>query len=315
MTDPRTDWDRLGRYLSGESSPAERADVEQWLAQNPSEARALTALDQATRGMAPSATVDVEAALRRVKSRRAAVTPSRVWRYAAMAAAAAVVIATRDRPALRPADRAPAQTYAAAPGRPDSVNLSERVQAVLAPGSRASISGDTVQLTGRGFFVVAHDEARSLTVRAGNVTVRDVGTRFAVEQNPDGSVRVVVTEGAVDVTSGSGPGTRVSAGDIAVAAASRVQLNRGGATADDVAWTRGKLVFRDAALSAVFEDLHRWYGVEILVRDSALLNRHFSGEFENQSAERVLQTLALALGTRLQRSADTVILGNLSPAR
>jgi transmembrane sensor len=148
------------------------------------------------------------------------------------------------------------------------------------------------------------------------VTVRDVGTRFTVEQEPAGAVRVVVTEGAVDVSPSSGAATtRVAAGDVAVITAAGVDVRRGAVTADDLAWTRGRLVFHDATLASVLADLERWYGVEIQVRDPALLSRHFSGEFENLPADRVLQTLALALGTRLDRVADTTWLGNVPPAR
>lgn len=322
MTDPRTDWDRLGRYLAGESSPVERADVERWLVEHPGEARALSALDQATRKLSPTTSVDVEGALRLVKQRRAqAPERSHSWRYVGLAAAAAVVLTIGIRYSQRAAPPAtpPAQVYAASTGvgAPDSVSLSGRARAILAPGSRLTFEHDSATLTGRAFFVVSHDATRPFTVRAGDVTVRDVGTRFAVDGDSTGMVRIVVTEGAVDITStaANGTATRVSAGDVAVASGTGVQLHRGAANADDLAWTQGKLVFRDAPLSAVFADLHRWYGVEIRVQDPAMLTRHFSGDFEKQPVDRVLQTLSLALGTRFVRSADTAFFGSLIPAR
>lgn len=48
-------------------------------------------------------------------------------------------------------------------------------------------------------MVVPHREDREVTVRAGDVVVRDLGTRFFVSRN-DGRVLVAVEEGAVDVT-------------------------------------------------------------------------------------------------------------------
>ena len=73
-----------------------------------------------------------------------------------------------------------------------------------------------------------------------------------------------------------------------------------------MAWTTGKLVFRDAAIDEVSADLKRWYGVELRVTDSALLRRHFTGSFTSEPATRVLDVVALALGARAERRGDTV---------
>ncbi len=93
-----------------------------------------------------------------------------------------------------------------------------------------------------------------------------------------------------------------------VARGGRVQVSRGTATADDLAWTRGQLVFRDAPVGEVAEDLRRWYGVELRVTDSALLARHFTGTFVAEPRDRVVDVIALALGARVERRGDTTYL-------
>src|SRR5689334_4361584 len=91
MTQPGTDWDRLGRYVAGELSPAEAGEVQRWLVENKDDAKVLAALDAATRNLPASQSVDVEAALRRVKLRLA--PKGRPWQqYAIWATAATIVI-------------------------------------------------------------------------------------------------------------------------------------------------------------------------------------------------------------------------------
>ena len=82
--------------------------------------------------------------------------------------------------------------------------------------------------------------------------------------------------------------------------------SRGAATADDLAWTTGRLVFRDATVGELVADLRRWYGVELRVTDSALLKRHFTGSFANEPPSRVVDVIALALGARADRRGDSV---------
>jgi transmembrane sensor len=72
-----------------------------------------------------------------------------------------------------------------------------------------------------------------------------------------------------------------------------------------MAWTLGRLVFRNASVAELSADLRRWYGVELRVTDSSLLNRHFTGSFGKEPANRVLDVIALALGAHVDRRGDT----------
>lgn len=101
MTQPTADWEKIGRYLAGESSPAEAAEVERWLAENPVEAKAQRALDGAVRKVSPAESGDVERALRAVKARpapgrkrSAARLATFVKRVEYLAAAAAIILST-----------------------------------------------------------------------------------------------------------------------------------------------------------------------------------------------------------------------------
>lgn len=307
MTQPGADWDRLGRYVAGELSPAEAGEVERWLAENAEDAKMLAALNAGTRNLPASRPVDVEAALRQVKARLAPRTP---WRmYAALAAAAVIVAIVGSQVAGdRSGDITSSTEYSTSVGQRDSVVLDDGSRVLLGPASRVTVSGREVLLTGEAYFVVTHDAKRPFTVRAGGAVIRDIGTEFSVHSDHDADVRVVVREGSVQLTRNADSVVLV-AGDVgALTAAGNVTANRGAATADDLAWTTGRLVFRDAPISELGADLRRWYGVELRVTDSALLQRHFTGSFAGESPTRVLNVIALAFGARAERRGDTVFI-------
>lgn len=317
MTPPpgTIDWNRIGRYLAGEATAEESAEVRHWLETHPSDAALIQALQEATGKVTPARPVDIEGALARVKARHRAATRSpalRLWPVAAAAVAIlAIGIFVQDRVRTR---AEPAVTYQTAAGRLDTIRLGDGSTVVLAPASRLSVRGRQAELAGEAYFDVVHDERRPFTVRTEGVVVRDVGTRFTVLGVAGQPVRVVVTEGMVAVTRAADSVT-LDQGDVAEVRRDGIATSRGAATADDVAWTQGRLVFRNAPLPQVVADLRRWYGVELRVADSMLLRRHFTGSFVNESADRVVEVIALALGARVQRRGDTTYLAGAAAPR
>jgi len=306
MNRPRADWDKVARHVAGELSAAESAELRKWLDANPADARAIAALEAATKHLGPSTPVDVEAALRRVKTR---LRPAGPWRmYVALAAAAAVVLVvgrtwlsrTSPDPAIAPTE------YATSVGARDSVVLADGSRILLGPASRVTVRNREVDLVGEAYFIVTHDAQRPFTVRAGGAVIRDIGTEFSVHSDRSETVRVVVREGSVQL---GHPRDSVvlDRGDVGtIESGGRVSVSRGAATDDDLAWTRGRLVFKDASVGELGADLRRWYGVELRVTDSTLLRRHFTGSFLNESPSRVVDVIALALGARADRRGDTV---------
>ena len=346
-TDPSgasIDWVALARYLAGESSVAESERISQWLAEHKADAELVGALHKAMASLAlrDAGDVDVEGALSRITQRRESPsgdpgTQSRrlpreprdsrrtasIWRpVAILAAAAAIVIAARlllqrngdERALLR--DAAAGRAFTTAVGKRDSLRLPDGGRVILGPASRLVVAAGygsrarEVELHGEAYFDVVHDTTRPFVVRAGDVSVRDVGTSFAVRADSGRHVRVVVTSGSVMLRSGaaSESGALLAAGDIAtVQPNGQVTSQRGVATPQYLAWMRDSLVFRDAPLSEVSDALRRWYGVELRVDDSALAERHLTMTFAGDPLDRVLRVIALGLGADIERRGDTAV--------
>ena len=329
------DWDAIARFLAGESSVDEAASVQRWLEANPVEKELLTRLDTAVT-TEPIADVDVELALARVHARMGESTqrprlsmergpaPAR-WRtmtVGALLAAAAIagVLFTTQRsgaPVATPPTTVTAQTYTTRVGQRDSVKLADGSRVLLGPDSRLTVPADygtisrAVDLQGDGYFDVQHDATKPFAVRVGTALIEDVGTTFTVESDAGDTTSVAVVSGSVRLrgnTSSPDAGAVLVAGDRgSIDARGNVRAERHAVRDDDVAWTMGRLVFRDASLTRVAGEIHRWYGVTLHVADSSLLNRHVTTTISGEPIDQVLKILALTLGARVDRHGDSAI--------
>jgi transmembrane sensor len=335
-SDRSIDWEALARFLAGESSAAESERIARWLTEHKADAELLAALDNAMSGLAlrdiPG--VDVEGALARVAARRDEAPTARprvlpfarrraaAWRGVALiAAAAAVVFAARvvlernaGARATSVAVTSAPRTFATDVGKRDSVRLPDGGRVILGPASQLIVAAGygqrtrSVELHGEAYFEVVHDTTHPFLVQAGDVTVRDVGTTFAVRNDSGTRVQVVVTGGSVMLRSGADSGALLAAGDVGtVQASGHVLTEHGASTAGYLAWMRDSLVFREAPLTEVSNDLRRWYGVSLRVDDSALARRHLTMTFSGDPLDRVLRVIGLGLGADIERHGDTAI--------
>lgn len=333
------DWDAIARFIAGDSDSAEAQRVEQWLATHPEDA-GLVALVKARADRAESAatvSVDTDRALAAVRRRiavaeaRPALTvdrgrgpavgaPSggRAWRTPLVALAAGVVAivgVAQWRSAA--GGSAATRVYTTAVGQRDSMTLADGSTVVLAPGSTLTVAAGfngahrNVTLEGAAFFEVRHDEDRPFIVRSGTAEIRDIGTAFLVKTDGEGGVSVAVTKGIValrDTATKVDAAVELGAGDRGVLQSGTVAIARGTVTSDAMSWTRGELAYRDAPMVEVQADLRRWYGIELLVKDSVLAHRTLTATFRADSSAQVVQLIALALGADAVQRGDTIVL-------
>jgi transmembrane sensor len=170
-----------------------------------------------------------------------------------------------------------------------------------------------VDLQGLAYFDVRHDPAKPFSVRVSGAVIDDIGTRFVAHDDADGSVSVSVTDGIVRLRPANGTaadGRILRVGDRGVVDQSgRTRAFPGGASADDLAWTRGQLVFRESPFPHVVNELRRWYGIELRAGDSALSTRrlNLTATFTTEPPDQVLKVIGLDLGARIERRGDTAI--------
>ena len=335
------DADLIGRYLSKETSEDETILVRRWLMAHPEAAERLKVFlarldDEAVRPLAPSVDAEWNALQARVRAHQGddyrpvapratpvapvpAVRTTPWWRRTGTLAAAGVVLAVAvtygalaDRvPTAKPstADR---NTYVTGAGERSDLLLADGTRVRLAPGSQVRVAADfgaarrDVYLDGEGYFEVTHDESRPFTVYAGNTSVRDIGTAFSVRSYAsDSAVQVVVREGEVAV---AGVG-RLRAGDMGrVSITGEATVHRAVDVDTKLSWTSGRLVYADAPLGDVIDDLHRWYGVDAQLADSASANLPFTGTLANVAPDEAVAQVAATMGLLVEVDSQRVIL-------
>lgn len=323
----------LARYVAREGSADEMSHVAQWLEANPAERALLGRLNEVTAAGTP-ADIDVEAALAKVHAQMVVarqaptLTLSRTsgrhgWRPmligALLAAAAIVGVLVVARRAEAPGSPAGAErTFATAVGKRDSIRLADGSLVLLGPDSRLTVppgfatGSRTVELRGDAYFDVRHDAAHPFAVQVGSAVIQDVGTTFTVESDDANATVVTVVSGSVrlrSVNAAVDAGVILSAGQRgSIDGAGRTSTERAAAADDDVAWTTGKLVFRDASFTRVAAEVYRWYGVRLHVGDPSLMSQHISTQlFTNQPVDEVLHVIELSLGVRIERQGDSAI--------
>lgn len=337
------DWDRLARYVSGESGAAERAEVERWATGSAENRALLDSLRQRWDASGEGTAWNVDAAWARLSPRLSAAAPEppvislesrrspwRLTRLVPLAAAAALVAAVALR--LDPgAGETTGATMAVTTtelrtgiGEQRTIDLADGSQITLGAASTlrlASGFGETTRevfLEGQAFLRVRHDATRPFIVNAGGTRAIDLGTAFEVRAYPSEGVRVVVTEGVVEVRRGAGTADSavLHPGDIAeVPETGETVVKRQQNVERLLGWTRGELAFDDAALSEVARELERWFDVQVRIEDPALRARHFSVNLRiGESLDTILELIELSLpGVRAARQGNVVTLRSGPP--
>src|SRR5213083_2882656 len=329
------DFVALGRYLNGQASPEERAAVEAWLGADAERRAAVVALQAAwaadTRHH--QAPYDTDAAWRRFRhrvgrtTRLAAPVPAR-WRLPAIAAGLVALLgvggvwwlgahAVARAPALR--------EYATPKGRRAVFRLLDGTEITLNADSRLGVPvrfaprGRDVYLEGEAYFSVVHDTARPFVVHTPRSAIRDIGTRFGVHAYGDAAAeRVAVAEGAVALTLPAQPTAETSlrAGQVAtLSRAGAVRVLEGADVMNELAWTRGRLVFTSVPLSEAAQRLGRWYDLDVLVIDSTLARRPITGSYSNEPVSEVLTLITSAVGARYEWRGRSVTISTVRVAR
>lgn len=277
-------------------------------------------------GMRLSAPSDIEteAALRKVKARPEFTRTRTRWLVPMPALAAVALLAVGVASWMAYRNRAPVSAVASVQGMfgtgvgaRDSLTLSDGTRVIIGPLSSVTVPADYatasrfVEVKGDAWFDVVHNAAKPFTVHAAGATIVDVGTKFTVRSDDPAGVSVSVLEGSVSLRQMNTPvqqGVILKAGDNGVLRnGGQVVTRRGAVTDDDVAWLKGRLVFREAPISEIVSSMRKWYGIELEVPDRTLASRHITASFAGESPERVLEVIRLALGAEMERHGDTAV--------
>jgi transmembrane sensor len=161
---------------------------------------------------------------------------------------------------------------------------------------------------GEAAFRIVHDPSRPLVVAVGPDEIRDIGTELDVLRTASRLV-VTVREGEVEVRTPLAAPLRVSGGYEARIDHSTRQVARAQVDADAaLAWREGRLVYRDANLDKVVEDLNRYSDRPITIADPAAGALRFTGVLVIDDASMMTERLATFLPLRVEHADGEIML-------
>lgn len=174
---------------------------------------------------------------------------------------------------------------------------------------------DIILRKGEASFQVAHDKTRPFIVHADGVSVKAVGTSFAVRENPT-AVLVTVAEGVVEVArpQKAAPGAprtversyvsrdrqlvATSARPLKPAVVGETQVAR------QLAWREGLLMFDGETLGQAAAEVNRYTQTPVTIDDPALARRAFVGVFQVGDVKAFARAAAAAFDAHVAEKED-----------
>ncbi len=288
----------LCKYLLNEADTVERQWVDSWRQQHPANEETLSAIRKMLEVPLPEVAypgLDTESSWQRLKMQ---IQPPFRQRYLWMKIAAVLVLALGVTLWFTLWQASPQeQTFAGAQQAklPDGSHVAMEGNAQLKLLKGFDRSGRTVHFSGKAVFDIAQNAEHPFVIVMGHTEVKVLGTRFLVDYHPeDSSLTVHVTSGKIMVTD-------LRQGD-SVVLSQGMLLHSGHqqpfVVADYVKdITRRQLVFNNVPLQKVLQTVEAVYGVKVEVTDSIVLQKAVTANFENETIDNVLASIAFMTNT------------------
>jgi transmembrane sensor len=249
--------------------------------------------------------------------------------FAAMAVVGIAVTVYFLRPLLPINTAAESLFYSTNIGEQKPITLADGSKVLLNTNSRIQVSYGTEWrevhlLQGEAYFEVEHNRDRPFLVYAGSNIVRAVGTAFTVHIKKQ-DVEVIVTVGAVELSSVANMGGSASAGSLAKPQVTKLATIKAGQSAtfnDEVesieairvpevtrklSWREGVLSFSGEPLEQVVDEVSRYTPITIVISDPAIRNIAIGGYFKAGETDAMFEALETSFGVRVNRVNDKLV--------
>ncbi len=163
---------------------------------------------------------------------------------------------------------------------------------------------------GEALFDVTKDPQRPFIVHAGDFAVRAVGTSFSVHRTGPDAIRVVVSEGVVEVSRGKAVLGLIHAGIAFVvdAATPVIEKLSTAQLASAMAWRSGRIDLEGMTLAQAAQEFSRYSDLKITLEDPSTADLHIAGVYATNDPAGFAENVALSLGLRSRRKGDELII-------
>ncbi|MCI2227626.1 DUF4974 domain-containing protein [Polaribacter sp. MSW13] len=169
-----------------------------------------------------------------------------------------------------------------------------------------------VFLSGEGYFKVAKNTEDSFIVNTKELSTKVYGTEFNISSyENEEKVNVVLVEGSVGVYNkqNNNKESRLKPNQMASYSKQVHKIKVDFVEIDShIAWIDNVLLFRNEKFSVILKKLERHYGVEFVYNKESFSDERFTGRFEVESIEDVLNTINKVLDFNYIKNNKQIII-------
>jgi len=308
----------FARRRDGTCMPSEEAAFEEWRERSEAHAVAYAETEHAWHHWKQLQSSDrmremAAAAMAATAPRRRSVAAGRRWvplLAAACIVAAMIIGGIGLLPRLL---SSPPVTYSTALGEQRTEQLPDGTRVTLNTETALQVryghgQREVVLQHGEALFDVVHDAARPFVVTAGDGSVTDLGTRFAIRDD-SGTAIVTLLQGRVEIAARDErrqltPGEQARYG----ARVAGISVRKVDPTAV-TAWVRGRLDFNGMPLAQAIADANRYSAVKLRLGDPKLADMPVGGSFRAGDNAAIAAALSAVFPVRVVRhDAQEIVL-------
>ena len=170
-----------------------------------------------------------------------------------------------------------------------------------------------VELEGEGYFKVESNPDWPMYVKTlKGVTVKVTGTEFNLSTySDDAALKLTLVRGKVSLLDEKNETEVAVRENEEVVVGAKAKLEKPTHKPADLrlntSWKDGYLVFDNTPIREVIKKMERWYGVEITVADSKVMNNTFTASFRSESLQQVLTLLDITCGIKSKIKSPTEV--------
>lgn len=207
------------------------------------------------------------------------------------------------------------------PGQKSSITLRDGTIVWLNSGSSITYWSDynenirLIKLEGQAFFEVFKDQSKPFLVKCGDLKIEALGTSFDVNGYSGAPIQVSLLTGSVQLTvpwHEQEPDKLIlKPGEYSVIGENNEIVEKGNFDPYEVmAWKEGRLIFDNATIDEILPRLELWYGVDIHNQLSFNKEKPFTGTFEKENLENVLESIKTVLQFKVELKDDEITIKN-----
>jgi transmembrane sensor len=315
----------IGKYLTRETSPEERAVVESWIAEDENNGvyfQHLKTIFERAAAVKNSQHFDTDAAWAKVQSKllqrsEAPTIPmsppasgfSLYWKIAA----SIIILLGAGFFGYQIMHSSPtvevvADKNAAGDTLPDGSGVFLNKETKLAYTYNKKSKTHEVNLQGEAYFNIHHDKDKVFIVKTGDVLIKDIGTSFNVKAYPElNTIEVAVEEGEVMFYSENDSGVYLRAGGKGIYHKDTKTFSVAEAEPNVTAYKTKFFIFSHTDLATVVTSLNDVYEKQIVI-DNNLRTCRLNVSFNNENIEEIANVIAETLGLTVKVSGQTIVL-------